>query len=116
MTEDKGKAVGIREGWNGGKRLAARCSSEVKDWGQLILRAVEILAGLLVHVNTLFTNPDFPQGNHLPILILFFGGNADVTISRRFDTTSHPFASATRCHAPVRLPVPPPRRSGANRA
>ncbi len=89
----------------GGKRL-----------GQLILRAVEILAGLLVHVNTLFTNPDFPQGNHLPILILFFGGNADVTISRRFDTTSHPFTSATRCHAPVRLPVPLPRRSGANRA
>ena len=35
VTEDVGKSVGIREGWNGGKRLAARCSSEVKDWGNL---------------------------------------------------------------------------------
>ena len=26
VTEDAGKAVGIREGWNGGKRMAARCS------------------------------------------------------------------------------------------
>lgn len=26
VTEDEGKAVGIREGWNGGKWLAARCN------------------------------------------------------------------------------------------
>ena len=51
------------------------------------MRTVEILARLLVHVNILFTNPDFPQGNHLTIFILFFGRNADVSINRRFDTT-----------------------------
>lgn len=81
-----------------------------------ILRAVEILAGLLVHVNILFTNPDFPQGNHLTILILFFGRNADVSVSCRFDITSHPSAFATRCHTPARPPTLPPRYSGASRA
>ena len=35
VTEDEGKAVGIREGWNGGKTGAAQCSSMAKDWGNL---------------------------------------------------------------------------------
>ena len=35
VTEDVGKSVGIREGWNGRKRLAARCGWELKDWGNL---------------------------------------------------------------------------------
>ena len=47
----------------------------------LILRAVKILAGLLVHVNILLRHAGFLQGNHLPILILFSGRNADVAIS-----------------------------------
>lgn len=35
VTENEGKAVGIREGRNGGNNQKARCSSMAKGWGNL---------------------------------------------------------------------------------
>ena len=40
VTEDVGKSVGIREGWNGGKTGGSAMQFDGERLGQLILRAV----------------------------------------------------------------------------
>ena len=80
----------------------------------LILRTLEILAGLLVDINISLRYAHFPEGNDLAIFILLSGGNTDVPINFLLDLISS--VSAIQCHTPAHLPAPPLRHSVKNRA
>lgn len=52
--------------------------------------SVKILAGLFVHVNVFLRDGKFPQGNKLPVLVLVFAADADVSISNSSDLSHLP--------------------------
>ena len=45
-----------------------------------VLRAVKVLAGLLVHENVFFRDGHLPQGDELPVLVLLAGADPDVAV------------------------------------